>query len=86
VLSRHKRQTQLSRRNLREMTKASLQNARHRLKTFPKIAASCSVEAIAYGKCVTGKHDDITHNSCLKEFQLFRQCLQSAAEKMKVRI
>lgn len=68
------------------MTKASLQSARNRLTAFPKLAAACSEQALVYGQCVTRKHDDIAHNSCQKEFQQFKTCLQTAARKAKVRI
>lgn len=85
--------TKISNRYLNEtrsspitMTKASLQSARNRLAAFPKLTAACSKEALVYGQCVTRKHDDIVQNSCQKEFQQFRACLQNAAQKMKIRI
>lgn len=68
------------------MTRASLQSARNRLKSFPTLAASCSKEGTLYAMCVTRKHEMIDHMSCQEEFQKFRQCLQNAASKLKTRI
>ena len=68
------------------MTKASLQSARKRLQAFPKLLASCSAEAAIYGKCVARKHEDISPNTCLKEFQLFKECLSDAAKTMRIKI
>ena len=68
------------------MTKASLQSARKRLQTFPKLLTNCNAEAAIYGKCVARKHEDIAPNTCLKEFQLFKECLNNAAKTMKIKI
>ena len=68
------------------MTKASLQSARQRIQTFPKLLSLCSSEAAVYGKCVARKYEDIAPNACMKEFQMFRACLNDAARKMQIRI
>ena len=64
----------------------SLQSARKRLKAFPQLLIRCNTEAAVYGKCIVRKHEDICPNACLKEFQLFKECLQRAAKEMKTRI
>lgn len=68
------------------MTKASLQSARKRLQTFPRLVQSCSGEAAVYAKCVVQKHEDISPHACEKEFLLFKECLEKAARKLKTRI
>lgn len=68
------------------MTKASLQSARNRLKSFPKLLASCSKEGAVYGQCVSRKHEDVSLDACLKEFQMFRDCIRNAAKDMKIRV
>ena len=67
-------------------TRASIQSARNRLKSFPKLLHACSSEASVYGKCVSAKSDDIAPGVCAQEFQLFMQCARKAAQQMKTRI
>ncbi|KAK7122396.1 hypothetical protein R3I94_019496 [Phoxinus phoxinus] len=58
--------------------------SRARMRLFPELLAQCSGEATAYGKCVaattTGKQE-LTKNTCVKEFEALRSCFQSAAKK-----
>ena len=68
------------------MTKASLQSARNRLQKFPQMFTSCSKEAVVYGQCVTRKYEDVSKDSCVKEFEMFRDCLQKAARNLKVKL
>ena len=64
----------------------SVQNARSRMKMFPKLLASCSQEASVYGKCVNLKADDLAPGACAEEFKLFMQCAKKNAQKMGSRI
>ena len=65
---------------------ASLQSARKRLQSYPKIFAACSPEASVYGKCVAQKYEDISPMACRDEFQAFKTCLKKAAQDMKTRL
>lgn len=68
------------------MKKASLQSARQRIQSFPKLILLCSGEATVYGKCVARKYEDIAPNACMKEFQMFKACLNDAAKKIQTKI
>lgn len=59
--------------------------AKRRIKLFPKYLAECSFEGAVYAKCVV-QTDDPKLNQCQKEFNAFRKCLTSAAQRHSSRI
>lgn len=63
----------------------SVKKANQRLRNYPLLLGKCSVTAAAYAVCVTTDLN-VSHKSCDKEFQLFKQCLQKAASEMKTRL
>ena len=61
----------------------SVKKARERLwGLYPKLFATCSVEAVAYGQCVTMHMAEVQKNQCDPEFQRFKSCIQANAKKM----
>ncbi|CAO3641306.1 unnamed protein product [Cunninghamella blakesleeana] len=42
---------------------------------------SCSVQSIAYGKCVASSYQDAHKNLCSKEFEAFKQCVQKVVKR-----
>ncbi|KAL1930906.1 hypothetical protein VTP01DRAFT_10043 [Rhizomucor pusillus] len=43
--------------------------------------ASCSAQATAYGKCVASRYQDVHKDLCVKEFEAFRQCVQTTLKR-----
>ena len=61
----------------------SVKKARERLwGLYPKLFATCGVEAITYGKCVTAQMAEVQKHQCDPEFQKFKACIQANAKKM----
>lgn len=52
------------------------------IKKFAKAVASCSVEALAYGKCVIADFNTIHKNKCLNEFLRLKNCYIHASTKL----
>lgn len=64
----------------------SVSKARERLAKYPLIFAKCAKQSTLYARCVLLLEDQVKKDSCAKEFQEFKACLQSAAKDMKTRI
>lgn len=67
------------------MKMESVSKARSRARQYPVILAKCSKEATVYAKCVL-KKDNITKDDCIKEFKHFKNCLQTTASAMKMKL
>lgn len=63
----------------------AVKKAKTRFKLFPQLLSECSKQGLVYAQCVT-QTDDPKHNQCEKEFQMFKNCLNSAAKKRMIRI
>ena len=59
----------------------SVNKARQRLAAYPKLIASCSVEAAAYAACVTKSMGEVRKDQCKEEFDSFKRCVAKAAKK-----
>ena len=59
----------------------SVKNARQRLAAYPKLIATCSVEAAAYAACVTKSMGEVQKDQCKEEFNSFKRCVAKAAKK-----
>ncbi|XP_063543529.1 uncharacterized protein LOC134751906 [Cydia strobilella] len=64
----------------------AVSKARERLAKYPLIFAKCSKQSALYARCVLQLDDQVKKDSCAKEFQEFKACLQSAAKDLKTRI
>ncbi|KAI7870828.1 hypothetical protein BDF14DRAFT_1417484 [Spinellus fusiger] len=42
---------------------------------------TCSSQASVYGRCITNSYKDVQKDMCLKEFQLFKECVQQSIKK-----
>ncbi|XP_077990453.1 NADH dehydrogenase [ubiquinone] 1 alpha subcomplex assembly factor 8-like [Glandiceps talaboti] len=60
----------------------SWQVARRKLAAFPKIVSECSKEGAVYAQCVSTK-ENLKKNDCLKEFEVFKDCIQKHSKKLK---
>lgn len=61
--------------------------ARDRLAKYPLVFAKCSKQATLYARCVLLQEDGgLKKDHCSKEFQQFKNCLQSAAKDMKTKL
>jgi hypothetical protein len=63
----------------------AVKKAKNRLKVFPQLLSECSKEGLVYAQCVT-QTDDPKLKQCDREFQVFKQCLATAAKKKSIRI
>lgn len=63
----------------------SVRKARERMKKFPLILKDCRESATNYARCVALK-ENVLKNDCSKEFQVFKQCLATSAQKMGTRM
>lgn len=43
--------------------------------------AKCSVEGLAYGKCMSENYSTASQNACQKEFSIFKQCVDKSLKK-----
>ncbi|KAF8161148.1 hypothetical protein B0H34DRAFT_368390 [Crassisporium funariophilum] len=43
--------------------------------------ATCSTQAVIYGKCVVATYTEVTKDICKDEFRLFKDCLREAMKK-----
>lgn len=59
----------------------SVRKARERMKRFPILLKECHEPATAYARCVAIK-ENVLKDDCAQEFQMFKNCLISAAKKM----
>lgn len=64
----------------------SVRKAKHRLKQYPALIASCSGPAAAYAKCVTRHMGEVQKDQCLDEFKVFKTCVTEAAKKAKTKL
>ncbi|XP_061725028.1 uncharacterized protein LOC133530977 [Cydia pomonella] len=64
----------------------AVSKARERFAKYPLIFAKCSKQSALYARCVLQLEDQVKKDSCAKEFQEFKNCLQSAAKDLKTRI
>ncbi|ORX33920.1 hypothetical protein BD324DRAFT_637709 [Kockovaella imperatae] len=46
------------------------------LRTLAKASQSCSVQSIAYGKCIGKSYQDVSKSMCEAEFRAFKECVQ----------
>lgn len=63
----------------------SVRKANQRLRNYPLLVGKCAETGSAYAICVT-RDLNVQLNSCDKEFQLFKQCLQKQATNMKTKL
>ena len=64
----------------------SVRKAKGRLKAYPQLMASCSVQATAYGKCVAEHMGEVKKGQCQAEFEAFKKCVRDAAKKAGTRM
>ncbi|KAG9332157.1 hypothetical protein JZ751_015733 [Albula glossodonta] len=58
--------------------------SRDRMRRFPDLLAQCSIEAVAYGKCVsatTTGRQELRKDLCVREFEALKTCFTTAAKK-----
>lgn len=49
-----------------------------RLLRYPAAISKCSTQSIAYAKCVVANSENnLKKDACLKEFNLFKDCVQN---------
>lgn len=63
----------------------SVRKAKQRLRNYPILLGKCAESATVYAACVT-RDSNVQHKTCDKEFQLFKDCLKSAAKEMKTKL
>jgi hypothetical protein len=57
---------------------ANQQQAAQRLLRYPAAISKCSTQSIAYAKCVVANSENnLNKDACLKEFNLFKDCVQN---------
>lgn len=63
----------------------SVKKARTRLARYPELINECKSEGALYAACVV-KQENVSHNSCLAEFQNFKNCLLKAATRLRTKL
>lgn len=63
----------------------SVGKANQRFRNYPILLAKCSKVAAVYAACVT-RDLNVEHKICEKEFQEFKNCLQTVAKKMNTKL
>lgn len=63
----------------------SVRRAKERLRNYPILLGKCAKSATVYAACVS-RDLNVQHKTCDKEFQLFKDCLMTAAKEMKTKL
>ena len=63
----------------------ALKKHKNRLAYYPDLINKCKFEGKVYAECIL-KQENIKLNSCGKEFEKFKNCLMSAASKLKTKL
>ncbi|CAH8548580.1 unnamed protein product [Schistosoma haematobium] len=62
-----------------------VRDGKTRLLRYPALLSQCILESSVYAKCVLSLKD-VKHNSCEKEFQILKRCVQSRAREAGIRL
>lgn len=63
----------------------SVRKARVRLARYSEVLGQCQSEGVVYASCVL-KQEQVAHNSCLGEFQIFKKCLLKSASRLGTKL